>query len=264
MVLRGKPRGAQQGEEGAGVQRAGGHVQTGLARPRRHVRRVDAAPVVADVDRHQIAGGGGAERDGAFRALAERDPLVRRLDAVADGVANQMQHRIHHPFDQVLVDFGRLAPQQQRDLLAGLPREIANDERHPAEDLADRHQPHPHQPFAQRPQLAVDGQRVLLDGAPLDRGHVRLDARQRVEQAGAADDQVADVAHQLIQAGQIDAHDVRRHHLDGGAAAIRVLGGWRSGRRRESIRRSGLETLDGDRFVLERGFHVDSCRGLDR
>ena len=135
-----------------------------------------------------------------------------RFDAVADGVADQVQHRVHHPLDQELVDLGALPPQLEVHALAGLAREIADDERHAAEDLADRHEADAHDPFAQRPQLAVDRDGVLLNRAPLGRGDAALDARQRVGQAGAADHQVADVAHQLVEAREVDADEVRRRH----------------------------------------------------
>ena len=73
-----------------------------------------------------------------------------RFDAVADGVADQVQHRVHHPLDQELVDLGALPPQLEVHALAGLARQVAHDERHAAEDLADRHQADPHDPLAQR------------------------------------------------------------------------------------------------------------------
>ena len=94
--------------------------------------------------------------------LPARDPLVRRLDAVADGIANQMEHRIHHPLDEELVDFRRLAGQLQLHALAAVPGEIADDERHAPENLGDRDQPHAHHAFAQVAQLPLDALGVLL------------------------------------------------------------------------------------------------------
>ena len=109
-----------------------------------------------------------------------RLPLAIRtvglLDSVADRVANEMEHRIHHPLDQVLVDLGRLAFELERDLLARFAREVADDERHAPEDLADRDQADAHDPFPQRPQLAIDHHRVVVHRAPFSRGHVAFEA----------------------------------------------------------------------------------------
>ena len=230
------------------------------ARPRRHLRRVHAAAVVFDVDGHQLAGGGRAERDRALRSLPERDPLVGRLNAMADGVTNQMEHRIHHALDQVLVDFSGLALQKQRDLLSGLARQIADHERHPAEDFTDRDQTNPHQGFAQRAQLTVDGQRALLNGAPLNSWHVRFDTRQGVEQPGPADHQIADLAHQLVQAGHVDAHDGRRR---GRRRAAGPLDGGLGRRRSRFAGHRGMHPFDGDGTVLERASEIDVHGGGD-
>jgi hypothetical protein len=68
------------------------------------------------------------------------------FDAVADRVAHEMENRIHHPLDEELVDLGPLPSQLEAHALAGLARQVADHERHAAEDLADRHQPHAHDP----------------------------------------------------------------------------------------------------------------------
>ena len=49
-------------------------------------------------------------------------------------------------------------------------------------------------------------------------GNLLLDARQRVGQPGAADHQIADVAHQLVEAREIDADEMRRRHAPPGKA----------------------------------------------
>ena len=84
--------------------------------------------------------------------------------------------------------------------------------------------------------------RVLLNGTPLARGNVGLDPRQRLVQPGAADHQIADAAHQLVQAGQIDADKVRRRH----ASAPRVDPGRLDGRRG-----SDIVGLDGRLFLRQ-------------
>ena len=52
---------------------------------------------------------------------------------------------------------------------SGFARQVAHDERHAPEDLADPHEPHAHDAFAQVAQLALDRVAVLLHGAPFDR-----------------------------------------------------------------------------------------------
>ncbi len=94
--------------------------------------------------------------------FAGRDALVGRFDPVADRIADEMENRIHHPLDEELVDLGRLARQIQLNALAVVAGEIAHDERHPPEDLADRHQAHAHDAFAQIAKVALDALAVLL------------------------------------------------------------------------------------------------------
>ena len=99
--------GAQSSDSSAAASSGpGGTGRPDGARPRRDRRRIDAATVVGDLDRDDLADGRGAEHDRAFGTLAGGDALLRRFDSVADGVAHQMKHRIHHPLDQVLVDLG--------------------------------------------------------------------------------------------------------------------------------------------------------------
>ena len=163
----------------------------------------------------RFADGGGAERDRALRRLAGGDALGRRLDAVADGVAHQVQHRVHHPLDQELVDLGVLAGELEPDLLAALAREVADHERHAAEDLADRHQPDAHHAFAQVAQLALDAPGVLLDRAPLGRRHVALDARQRFGRAAPG----VITRSPIIRISSSSRARSTRTKCDGGAAA---------------------------------------------
>ena len=68
-----------------------------------------------------------------------RDQLTQRLTGF---------DRVEHPLDQKLVDLGVLALDDQLDLLAGFAREVADDERHPPEDLAHRHEADAHDAVA--------------------------------------------------------------------------------------------------------------------
>ena len=197
------------------VRRSLRHLQARGLRARDHRLGVDAPPVVGDFHPHDVSGRRGAEDNGAFGTLAGGDALLHGFDAVADRVAHEMEDRIHHPLDQELVDLRALSPQLEPHPLAGLARQIADDERHAAEDLADRDQAHAHDAFAQRAELPVDRDGVLLDRAPLARRDPCLDARQRIGQPGPADHEIADVAHQVVEAREIHADKVRRRHARG-------------------------------------------------
>ena len=117
LVARRESRRADQIEQRGGVERPLGHRQTGRAGarapPPRHrcrgrrrrsrcttTRRRSTPPSVS-VPSARLAGG---------------QPLRRRFEAVADGVAHQVQDRIHHPLDQELVDLGVLPAQLEPHL----------------------------------------------------------------------------------------------------------------------------------------------------
>ena len=169
FFLGGEARRAQQAEHGRGVERPGRHAQAGLPRLVDDSLLVHAVAIVRHFERHHVADGCRAERDRAFRALAVSDPHVGRLDAVADGVAHEVEHRVHHPLDQVLVDFCRLPAQLELDALSVFAREIAHDQRHPPEYFTDGNHAYPHDAFAQHAKLAVAGEGVFLHRSPFGR-----------------------------------------------------------------------------------------------
>ena len=59
-------------------------------------------------------------------------------------------------------------------------------------------------------QLPIDRLTVLLHGSPLDRGDACRRAIERRFEPRAADHEVADDAHQLVEPIEIDAHNARR------------------------------------------------------
>ena len=169
---------AQNVEQLVGVRRAVGHWESGAAAALDDLRPVHAAAVVTHLDHHGIADAGGGERDRALRRFAHGAPLGRRFDAVTDGVSHQMNDGIEHALDQELVDLGVLPVNLEPHVLAQLAREIADHERHPPEDLADRHQAHPHDALAKIAQLPFDGEAVFLHRPEFDRRHARLEASE--------------------------------------------------------------------------------------
>src|SRR5688572_32900322 len=108
------------------------------------------------------------------------DARFRCFDAMADRVTHKVKNRIHHPLDQVLVDFGRLASQIEHYRLPGLSSKVADDERHAPEDLSNRHETDAHDPFAQRSYLAIDRDGAFLDRSPLDGWHMFLYTREKI------------------------------------------------------------------------------------
>ena len=127
---------------------------------------------------------------------------------MTDRVAHEVQHRIHHSLDEELVDLGALTGELELDALAVVARQIANDERHAAEDLADRHQAHAHDALAQIAKVPFEPGAVVLERAPFLEGHVSLDTPQRVLEPRPGHHHVADQPHQLVEPGQIHADDV--------------------------------------------------------
>ena len=119
-----------------------------------------------------------------------------------------MQHRIHHALDEKLVDLGTLTREIELHPLAAVAGEIADDERHPPEDLANRNQPHAHHAFAKIAQVPLDARAVVLEGTPFLERHVRFNAVQRVLEPGPRHDHVADQSHEVVEPGQVHAHDV--------------------------------------------------------
>ena len=118
-------------------------------------------------------------------------------------------HGVHHAFDQKLVDLRALTHEIEPHAFTAVARQIANDEWHPAEDLSNRHQADAHHGFAKIAQLPLDSRAVLLQRPPplLERN---IDALERILQAGARDDHVADEAHEIVEPGQVHTNEIGR------------------------------------------------------
>ena len=83
---------------------------------------VEAAAVVGDLDDDVAALVIGGEPDGALLGLAERAPLVRRLQAVIGGVAHHVGERILDQLQHLAVELGVGAVHFELDLLVELGR----------------------------------------------------------------------------------------------------------------------------------------------
>ena len=103
-----------------------------------HAIVVDATAVVFDFDVDVIAAVISAEGDFAwfgFAGAARR----RELDAVGDGVADQVHERIGNLLDDVVVELGFVADEVEFDLLAGGLGGVANGARQAGIESADGH-----------------------------------------------------------------------------------------------------------------------------
>ena len=113
----GKAGGAEYLEQLGLIERRGAIDQAQRAGAHCDQLRINAVPVVFDINGDQIASGRGTQRDCASAWLASGYALVRRLQTVANGVANQMNQRIEHALDHKFINFGILAAQVECDLL---------------------------------------------------------------------------------------------------------------------------------------------------
>jgi hypothetical protein len=185
---------------------------------------IDPCTVVGNFDNYGLTNGRSREPDSSLRRLPCRDALIDGFDAVTNGIPDEMQDRIHHPLDEELVDLRVLTDHLQMNALADIASEVADHERHAAKDLAHRDETNAHDRIAEVAQLTLHQRLVLLQQAELARWHVALHPLERVVEPRPGDHEIPGQSHQVVQAREIDANEVRR-------SAGRNLPGARSGRR---------------------------------
>ena len=260
LVAGREARRADQVEQRAS-RRAGRRARRGPARARARRDRggVDAAAVVRDLE-HDASRRRWPRRASACppRGLPAASALRRRLDAVADGVAHQVQERVHHPLDQELVDLGVLAAELELDRLPvsrarsrttnGMRRKIS-----PTGTSRTRITPSRRSRSCRSIVWLFSCTRATR---PAARAARRAPARRRG--ARAADHEIADHPHQLVEPRQVDADDVRRRPAarrrlrrlgaarDGGRCAPRAIGLDARGRRRASVATVTASSVAGD------------------
>src|SRR5450755_1390473 len=100
---------------------------------------VNARPVVGDFNDNLIALMIRSEMDGSARRLSASHPLLGALDAMTDGIADQMGHRLGDYVEQTLVQIGFLALHHQSHVLAALLGHVAHHPGKTPEQLLDRH-----------------------------------------------------------------------------------------------------------------------------
>ena len=206
----------------AGGREAGAGTGTGTGRRRRAAAPAASSPcssalarmrsrsrpraVVGDGDQNLGAGVAGDQADPPFGRLAGGGALGGGLQAMVDGVADQVDQRIGEPLDHGLVELGLLALHGQIDLLAEIAREVVDQPAEAAEQRADRDHADAHGGVAQG------------GGEPLDLLGDRLDLQVgagggELAQPGLGDDQLADPVHQLVEA-------LGRHPQAGGLGLV--------------------------------------------
>ena len=92
--------------------------QAALDRLGPYPRRIQASPVIGDLDNHASALVIGAQPDGSGRRLTRRRAFGRSLDSVIRSVSNQVRKRITHPFDHALIEFRLFTLHVEGDLFA--------------------------------------------------------------------------------------------------------------------------------------------------
>ncbi len=181
--------------------------------------RVDAVAVVPDLDHDAAAGVAGGDRQRAGGRLAGRDSLLRRLEAVVERVADEVDEWVAEGVDDGPVELGLAAEEFQLDLLAEFHREVSHKAREAHEHDVDRDHPHLHDHRLQRLRAA----RQVLDGVvqlgPLDVRRQRLHGRP-------VDDELAHQVHQRVEPLGVDANSARvMACARGGLRAAAVRGG---------------------------------------
>ena len=102
---------------------------------------VDSAAVVRHPQRDRITLAGGREQYAALSWFPRGNALLRRLNAVVSGVADQVQQGITDLVQDRTVELDLLPLHVEPDLLLQVPREIAHQPGKPLEHFADRRHP---------------------------------------------------------------------------------------------------------------------------
>lgn len=100
--------------------------------------RVDSAAIIGDLDHDLIALMIGVEPAGALRTLAGARAFLRRFNAVAHRVAQNMHERLGERVEDAFVKIGVRAFHDQLNFLAPLASYVTNGSRKAAEELIDR------------------------------------------------------------------------------------------------------------------------------
>src|SRR6266436_6208166 len=175
---------------------------------------IHAAAVVANLDHDLSALVISVEIDGATRRLSHSEALVGRLDAVINGVADEMHQRFGKGVENALVKIGVLTGQLESHVLATLLGDVADDARETAVKLLDGDHADFQNALVQLIQNAgLKCHGVGKLGAQGIAGMLLIKFGERAIEHRLSDDQFADKIHDGIDTGGVDAE---RAFGDGG------------------------------------------------
>ncbi len=214
---------------------------------------VQAGPVVLDHDLHVVAALGGLEPHPPDLRLAGPPAHLRRLDAVVDGVADEVHERIRQLLHDELVQLHVPAHDHEVDLLAHLAGQLAHHARQLVEDLVEGDHPHLEDPGLQLGQLAFQRPAEELQLAAL--GGVRPLRLQALGVGGERGPDEHQLPHHVHE--PVELVDVHPHRLRGGAERRRL---GRPGLRQGRQGRRGGRGLDRGRWHLLRRGAGRRCR----
>ena len=212
----------------------GGLVLGGDARGNRlfdQLLAVDAAAVVLDVDQNLVARLAGGDGEDADLALAGLHPLGRGLDAVVDGVADDVGQGIADHLDHLAVELDVAALDIDQHLLAELGRQVADHPRQRDEQILDPL----HAGAGDRVAHLGDDRRQALEGA-VDR-HVGRRFAKPPGKLVAGEHHVGNRAHHPVEQLDRKPDGARRRRAPVG------LGHDRGQRRRRAFG-AGLQRVD--------------------
>ena len=200
--------------------------------------RVNAGPVVGNFHDNLIAVVIRSEMDGSARRLSVSHPLFGALDAMTDGIADQVGQRFGDNIEKTLVQIGLLAAHHQCHFLAALLGHVAHHPGKAAEQLLDRH----HADFHDRTLQVAEHARLKRHGiaeaaAQGFLGNVTGEFSECLLQHGPADNQFADQVEHAVNALGVHAQNVFREHRMIGLAGRRMFFA--------GLRRTG-QLCDGD------------------
>ena len=174
-----------------------------------HGGQIDAAAVVAGFDDHLVALVIGVEADGSLGRLAGGDAVERRLDAVIDGVAQQVHHGFGQGVQNALVEVGVFAFDDDVDLAAGLLGGVAHHARQAAEHLLHGHHADLHDRALQLVEnLRLEEQHVGGFGAQGGVAQAAVHLGQQLLHHALGDDELADQVEDHVDALGLDADDI--------------------------------------------------------
>src|SRR5690348_4306852 len=183
-------------------------------------RDINTAAVVADLDDHLGALMKGVQGDGAASRLRGSEALLGRLDAVVDGITNDVRQGFRESVENALVEIGVLTGDLEGHVLAALLGDVPDDAWKTAEELADRHHAnlqHGLVQFVEDAGLKLEGIDELCANRIL--GVLLVELSEGTVQHGLADNQLADEIHYRVDAGGFDAKGAFGNGGNGGAGA---------------------------------------------